>query len=185
MKELGLYASFALAAVAVDAKAQPQAVALADLPDHVTEARIEIDAPPSEVYALVTNYANWPAVFSDITKVNVESGGREDARVRFRSRALGHTVTVVFANAPGRAVSFRGVEGPPGGRAHGDYTFEPLDGGTRTAVTAKLYMDVKGAPSWFVSDSKIRDMRRTKLRADFEDVARHFAGRRPVTSQRG
>lgn len=178
MKELGFSASLLLAAIATDASAQPQTVALAELPDHVTQARVIIDAPPAAVYALVTDYANWPAVFSDITKVSVESGGRDDARVRFRSRALGHTVTVVFANTPDRKVSFRGVEGPPGGKAHGEYTFEPIDGGLRTRVTAELYMDVKGAPSWFVGDKKIRDMRRTKLSADFNDVAKYFATHR-------
>jgi len=178
MRDLGICATLVLAAVAGDARAQPQTIALVERPDHVTEGRIVIDAPPSEVYALVTDYANWRAVFSDITKVDVESGGRDDARVRFRSRALGHTVTVVFANAPDRKVSFRGVEGPPGGRARGEYTFEPIDGGKRTQVTAQLYMDVKGAPSWFVSGSKIRTMRRDKLSADFNDAAKYFATRR-------
>jgi len=178
MRDLGICASLVLAAVASEAQAQPQTLALAELPDHVTQGRIVIDAPPAAVYALVTDYANWPRVFSDITKVSVESGGRDDARVRFRSRSLGHTVTVVFANAAPNKVSFRGVEGPPGGRAHGEYTFEPIDGGLRTRVTAELYMDVKGAPSWFVGDSKIRDMRRTKLSADFNDVASYFATHR-------
>jgi hypothetical protein len=85
---------------------------------------------------------------------------------------LEHEVTVQFDNDPGRAVRFKGVDGPPGGRASGTYLLEPLDGGARTRVVASLYLDVVGVPSLFVSDSKIKHMREAKLRADMTDVAR-------------
>ena len=97
--------------------------------------------------------------------------------MRFKSNALGHTVTVVFDNDPDRRIAFRGVEGPPGGRARGSYVLTPIDGGKRTQVTAELYLDVVGAPGVFVRDSKIRDMRQAKLRADIQDVLGHFASR--------
>lgn len=70
---------------------------------------------------------------------------------------------------------FRGVEGQPGGRAHGEYVLQPIDGGQRTHVVADLYLDVVGIPGWFVSDTQIRSIRRTKLERDLADVARHFA----------
>jgi uncharacterized membrane protein len=153
------------------------AVAVHELPDHMTEATITVDASPDEVYALVTDYANWPANFSDIRSVAVESGNRERARVRFSSAALQHDVTVEFDNQPGRLIRFKGVKGPPGGRAHGTYTLTPVDGGKRTRITAQLYMDVSGAASVFVRDSTIRAMRDAKLQADLGDLARHFAKR--------
>lgn len=172
MKSIG--ASFVLAAVAATADADE--IRLTERPDHVTEVRVVINATPSEIYAFVTDYTRWTTIFSDISSVKLESGGRDDAKLKFHSRALGRTVTVKFDNEPDRRISFVGVKGPPGGRAWGEFVLVPLEDSRGTEVTAKLYMDVVGAPGWFVSDSKVTDMRRAKLRADITDVTRHFNG---------
>jgi hypothetical protein len=127
------------------------------------------------VYALVTDYARWPALFSDVRQVTVERGTRDHARVRFRSKILDHEVTVQFDNELDRAIRFVGVEGPPGGRASGTYLLEPIDGGRRTRVTASLYLEVVGVPSLFVGDAKVRTMREAKLRADLTDVLHRTA----------
>ena len=169
----GIGASLVLSLIA--AEAQAEGVHLAERPDHVTEATAVIDAPAAQIYELVTSYARWPSVFSDVSSAKVEGGGRDDARVTFRSRALQHEVTVKFANEPGHAVRFRGVDGPPGGRASGEYVMTPIDGGRRTRVVARLYMDVVGMPGLFIRDSTIRDMRQAKLRADLTDLAARFA----------
>jgi hypothetical protein len=179
MKELGFGVSVVVAVLAADAHAD---VELSERPGHVTEARVIVDATPAEVYALVTSYASWPSFLSDVTSVRVESGEREHARVQFRSRALGHTVTVVFTNDPDRAISFRGVAGPPGGRAHGRYVLNPIDGGKRTEIIARFYMDVVGAPGLFVRDSTVTNMRRNKLRADMADTARYIETHRASSS---
>ena len=85
-------------------------------------------------------------------------------------QALGHEIETAQRD-------LGGVEGPPGGRARGRYVLTPIDGGKRTQVTAELYLDVVGAPGVFVRNSKIRDMRQAKLRADIQDVLGHFASR--------
>jgi hypothetical protein len=155
-------------AIAVDAHADN--LSLKELPDHVTEATVIVDAPPEKIYALVTNYAHWPAIFSDVLSSTVESGDREHARVRFRSQILDNEVTVQFDNVPNRLIRFKGVEGPPGGRSSGTYVLEPLDGGKRTRVVASLYLDVVGLPGAFVRGSKITAMRQNKLRTDMTDA---------------
>jgi uncharacterized membrane protein len=157
-------------------------ISLATRPGHITEATVVVDAPPAQVYALVTDYARWPSILSDVRSVKVERGGRNDARVRFRSHALENEVTVQFNNVPGHAIRFKGVKGPPGGRASGSYVLEPVEGGRRTRVVASLYMDVVGVPSVFVSDSKIARMREAKLRADLTDLVR-LLGRDPAASR--
>lgn len=162
---------------AVAATADADEIQLTERPDHVTEARIVVHATPSEIYAFVTDYKNWTTIFSDISSVKIESGGRDDAKLKFHSRALDHTVTVKFDNDPDRRIAFVGVKGPPGGRAWGEFVLVPLDEGRSTEVIASLYMDVVGAPGWFVTDGKVSDMRRAKLRADIGDVARHFEGK--------
>lgn len=161
---------------AVAATADADEIRLTERPDHVTEARIVVHATPSEIYAFVTDYKNWTTTFSDISSVKVEAGGRDDASVKFHSRALDHTVTVKFDNEPDRRIGFVGVKGPPGGRAWGEFVLVPLEDGQGTEVIASLYMDVVGAPGWFVTDGKVTDMRRSKLRADITDVVRHFDG---------
>jgi uncharacterized protein YndB with AHSA1/START domain len=152
-------------------------ITLREAPHHTTEATLTVDAPPAEVYALITDYASWPQFSTDATEVKVQRGGRRDGRVRFHSRALDHTVTIQFDNEPDRVVKFVGVEGPPGGRASGTYVLEPIDGGQRTRIHASLYLDVVGVTGVFVSDSKLRGMREAKLRADGNDLSQHFASR--------
>lgn len=170
----------AVAAVAVSAPAAHAAdpFTLVDKGDHVSQATITIDASPAEVYALVTDYGNWPRILSsDVRSVKVERPGRESARVQFKSAAFGRTVTVEFANEANHILRFEGVKGPPGGVAKGTYLLEPIDGGQRTRVTATLYLDILGPASLFVSDAKIQRMRHAKLRSDLSDVLRAFPHR--------
>jgi hypothetical protein len=169
------YLSIAMLAATAEAGAAPLPVSVK--PGHVTEATVEVDASPAEIYALVTDYARWPATLTDVSGVRVERGGRQDARVRFRSRVLEHEVVVQFENVPDRSIKFVGVEGPRGGRASGTYMLEPLDGGRRTRVVASMYLDVVGVASWFVSDTRTRSMRQAKLRVDLDDVLRAVAAR--------
>ena len=168
-----------VAAVAFAAQTSADPIEMSEQPHHVTTATITVDAPPAQIYALATDYARWPAILGDVRSVKVERGGRDDARVRFRSRALQHEVVVQFDNLADHELRFRGVEGPPGGRASGTYFLEPVDGGRRTRIVASLYLEVVGLPGWFVSDSKLRGMREAKLRADLTDVARAFARQAP------
>jgi uncharacterized membrane protein len=157
--------------------ASPSGVTLSEMPGHITEGTVTIDAPPAEVYRVVTDYSRWPWVLTDTSGVRVESGGPNAARVRFRSQAIGYVVTVEFENIPGRAIRFHLVEGPPGGRARGDYRLDPIDGGRRTRVTAQLYLDVVGAAGIFVSGSSIRRKREAKVERDLTDISHWFAAR--------
>jgi carbon monoxide dehydrogenase subunit G len=176
---LELAAVAALAATAAPTSAGPApSFMLIDKPGNVTEATLTIDASPAEVYALVTDYANWTRVLpSDVRSVKVERPGRETARVHFTSASFGRAVTVQFANEANHILRFKGVKGPPGGVAAGTYRLEPMNGGQRTKVTATLYLDIKGPAALFVSDAKIKRMRHAKLQADLSDVLRAFPHR--------
>ncbi len=177
MSKLGIGTSLLCAMLVAEARAD--VVQTFERPGHITEASVVVDATPAEAYALVTDYANWPTIFSDVKSVTVEGGGRENARVRFKSKALGTTVTVQFANDPNKAVRFKGIEGPPGGRAHGEYLFTPIDGGKRTLVTASFYMDLVGPTSWVVRGGKVASMRQAKLRSDLGDAANRLGTPNP------
>lgn len=165
-----------VAGTAATAGARPaNGVTLTEKPGHVTEGSIVIDAPPAEVYRVATDYARWPQVLTDTSAVRVERGGPRDARVRFRSHAIGYEVTLAFDNVPDRAIRFHLVGGPPGGRAHGEYQLEPIDGGRHTRVVADLYLEVVGPPGWFVSGASLRHKREAKIDRDLSDIARWLA----------
>ena len=163
--------------LAIAAEAHAGDVSLREKPNHVTEAVIVVNASPAQIYALVTDYAHWPQILTDIKSVKVEAGGRRDAKVRFRSAALEHEVAVKFDNVENRAIRFRSVDAPPGARASGTYILEPIDHGARTRVTATFYLDVSGIAGMFVRAKTLRAMRQNKLRADMSDVAARFASR--------
>ncbi len=156
----------------------PEKAEIRERPDHVSFGVITVDAPPAEVYAVITHYAAWESVFSDVVWLRVVRGGRDDAVVKLRTKSLGNEATVQFENLPDQELRFRLIGGPPGARARGAYRLVPIDDGQRTRIEATLYMDVVGVPGVFISDRKIRSMRQGKLRADLEDAATWFAHRR-------
>jgi carbon monoxide dehydrogenase subunit G len=162
--------------VAAQADAGP--ISLVERPGHITEATVTVDASPAEVYSLVTDYANWRQIFTDVESVSVKSGDREGAEVRFKSRTIDYTVTVKFDNVPNQAIRFRGIKGPPGGKARGEYILTPLDGGARTQVTARFFLDVDGPAALFVREKKLRGIRRAKLTADLTDAQRQLVSAR-------
>ncbi|MDX2087013.1 MAG: SRPBCC family protein [Kofleriaceae bacterium] len=147
----------------------------------LTEATVDIDASPRQVYEAATNYRLWPALFTDITSVKVEGGPRDQARVRFRSRVLDREVTVQFDNIPDRAIRFLAISGAPGGKARGEYLLTPLDGGRRTRVTARLFLKIVGPAAMVVSKAEARSMRQRKLRADLSDT-QHFMHKRTAAA---
>lgn len=169
------FAVLAVLALTTEALGADPGIRLVEKPGHITEATIVVDAPPAEVYAALTDYPRWQRVFSDVLALEVRPGGRERAEVRFKSRALEHWVTVKFDNIPGQVIRFKNVKTPLGTRARGEYRLVPIDGGTRTQITAWVYLDVVGASGLFVRDKTIRGYRRAKVAADTRDVQRRFA----------
>jgi len=163
-----------IATCAVAASAHAAPVVVTEKPGHTTQATVTVDASPQEVYRVASDYARWPTVLADVTAVTIQRGGRRDARLKFRSKALGRVVAIQFDNDPDRAIKFRGVGGPPGSNAYGEYRFEAIAGG-RTRITATFMLHAGGISSLFVSGAAVERMRRTKLQSDLADLARCFA----------
>ncbi len=168
-----LRASTMFAVVATGNVANADPVEITERGDHVTEAEVVVDASAAQIYELITDYSRWPRALSDIQSVIVEEGGRRDARVKFTSRALEHTLTVRFDNVVDREVRFRSDDDRFRGRASGEYLLEPVDG-RHTRVRARLYLDVADVQGADANEPLARRMREDKLRADMTDVARSF-----------
>ena len=165
-------ATVATWAIAASAHAEP--VVVTEQPDHTTQATITVDASPEEVYRVATDYAHWPTVLGDVTALTIQRGGRRDARVKFRSKALGNVVSIQCDNEPDRAIKFRGVDGPPGSHAAGEYRLEPIADG-RTRITATFKLHASGIARLFIKGSTVDRMRRAKVESDLGDLARWFA----------
>jgi hypothetical protein len=171
---LQLRAAVLVAAVALAGKARGEPTILTENPGNATLGVVTVDAPPSEIYRLATEYGAWPRVFSDTSDVKIVRGDRRDARVQFRSKALEHVVEIQFDNIPNQAIRFRAVAAPPGAKAGGVYQLVPIDGGRRTRVVARLVMEVSGLARVLASPDKVMAMRRAKVQHDLDDLSRHF-----------
>lgn len=140
---------------------------------HSTEGAVEIHGTPAEVYAVLTNYPGWPALFSDVSRISVKSGGREDAIAEIGSRAFGHAHTFRFRNQRDRRVHFEAID------AHGISLWGDLEleatGPATTRVRAKLYADATGVAGWFVSEKSLREKRSARLASDLASLRRRFA----------
>jgi uncharacterized protein YndB with AHSA1/START domain len=96
--------------------------------DHVEE----IDRPPEEVFAYVTDVANLPRWQSGVLEAHVEGEMRVGATVRERRRLLGRelaTTLKVSEYEPNRRFSLRAQSGPLPFEVQ--HSFEPAGSGTR------------------------------------------------------
>lgn len=113
--------------------------------DQATES-IVVSAPPEAVYAIVTdfpNYPTWAADLKEVTVVDADADGTAH-KVRYRAAAFGRSTTYVLAydysNAP-RKLSWGQDSGDITARIDGTYEFEPQGEGTK--VTYHLEVDLK------------------------------------------
>jgi hypothetical protein len=141
--------------------------------DAVTEGDTTLAADPDVAYRLVTDYGRWSAIFADIRGVNVTSQNGADARVTF-IHPDGNRDNLHFRNRPAaRMVWFEDT----GGRAEvwAEIVFLPGERPGVTRVHSRIYADVHGFVSLFVSDHKIRSLREQKIRDELTQLRAFFA----------
>lgn len=150
-------------------------VPLRELPGSTTSGTLEIPAPPEVVYRRLTSYARWSPMFSDLTTAALESGGRENATLRFTSKIFRHTLRVRFQNSPSQSVRYSVLEGAPKNVQVGqEWRLAPTADGGRTLVEEQVHLEVHGPFSLFFTAAKVKEMREQKVRADLQDLAATF-----------
>jgi uncharacterized protein YndB with AHSA1/START domain len=107
----------------------------------------EIDRPPDEVFAYVTDPSRFPEWQKDVLRVRVEGGQPACVGTRFvTTRRIGRveqkTTQEITEVRPPRSWAARGVDGAF--RPSAGITVEPLDGGTRSLVTIALDFEGHG-----------------------------------------
>jgi hypothetical protein len=148
--------------------------------DAITVGETTLAADPDAAYRAATEYARWAVIFPDIHRVVVTSQRGDDARVTF-IHPDGNRDNLHFRNQPAaRMVWFEDT----GGRAEvwGEILFLPGDRPGTTRVRSRLYADVNGFVSLFVSDGKVRTLREQRIRDELTQLRAYFA--REVEAQR-
>ena len=134
--------------------------------DQATES-IVVAAPPERVFAVVTdfpNYPTWAADLKEVTVVDADADGTAH-KVRFRAAAFGRSTTYTLAydysQAPTK-LSWVQDSGDITARVDGTYEFEPIAEGTK--VTYHLEVDLKFPVPGFIKQRAAARIVGTALR---------------------
>jgi hypothetical protein len=141
--------------------------------DAITLGETTVTVDPDAAYQAVTDYARWSIIFPDIGRVLITRQQGVDARVTL-VHTDGNRDNVHFHNQPAaRMVWFEDT----GGRADvwAEIVFAPGDQPGTTRVRSRLYANVRGVASLFVSDGKVRGMRQDRVRKDLVRLRQYFS----------
>jgi hypothetical protein len=145
-----------------------------------TEGEVTVAGDPAAIYAAVTDYSKWTAIFPNLETVIIKSGNAVNGTIETVSRT-GKRHTLVFKNDPrGRTVRFT----ERGRRADikGEITFRAGARANETIVHARLSADVRGAVSLFVSEGKVRGRRQKKVMTDLTRIHAYFGAPAATTA---
>jgi hypothetical protein len=138
----------------------------------ITEGETVLAAEPDAVYRAVTDYPRWTTMFPNVRQVIITSQAGGHDRVTF-VHPDGNRDNVHFHNVPAaRMVWFEDT----GGRAEVwvEILFLPGARPGTTRVHSRLYADVHGWASLFVTDGKLRSMREQRVREDLTHLRAYF-----------
>jgi hypothetical protein len=139
----------------------------------ITEGETVLAAEPEVAFRAVIDYPRWTTMFPDIRQVIITSQTGGHDRVTFIHND-GNRDNVHFHNQPAaRMVWFEDT----GGRAEVwvEIMFLAGDRPGTTRVHSRLYADVHGFASLFVSDGKIRRLREQRVLQDLTNLRTYFA----------
>lgn len=134
--------------------------------DQATES-IVVAAPPERVFAVVTDFPNYPAWAADLKEVTVVDADPDGTahKVRFRAAAFGrstaYTLAYDYSEAP-RRLKWVQDTGDITARIDGVYDFEAVPEGTK--VTYHLEVDLKFPVPGFIKQRAAQRIVGTALR---------------------
>jgi len=166
-------------ALASAAHAAPSGVTVFEsrIREATTEGIAVLAADPATVYAIATDFANWPPLFPGVRRAVINRRLRDGLEVTF-VRTDGNVDHLRFHTRPAaRVVAFEQVGGDADVSA--EIAFSPGETVGTTRVHARLHADVHGLASAFVSDSDLRSLRQRHVRDDLGHLQAFFRALRP------
>jgi hypothetical protein len=137
-----------------------------------TEGDVVIATDPETAYRTATDYRRWASIFPSVREVIVRSCIGDDARVTF-IHVDGTRDDLHFRNRPAtHTVWFEQTNGDA--QIHAEIAFLAGDQPSSTHVHSRLYADVHGLASLFVSDGELRSLRQQTVRQDLLDLRAFF-----------
>jgi hypothetical protein len=170
-----LLAGLLAAGCAVAPPPQYPGIRVYEGPQAITEGETTLAVDPDTAYAAATDYPRWTAMFADIQEVHVTAHDGDDARVTL-VHAAGNRDNVHFHNRPAtRVVWFEDTGGSA--EVWAEIAFIPGDRPGTTRVHSRIFADVHGFASIFVTDNRLRGLREQRIHDDLVQLRTYFAGR--------
>jgi hypothetical protein len=141
----------------------------------ITEGETTLDVDADTAYAAAIDYPRWSKLFPEIVAVNVTRHQGVDALVTL-IHGDGNRDNVHFHNQPLRhTVWFEDTGGSADVWA--EISFLPGTTPGTTRVHSRLFADVRGFASLFVTTGYLRSKRQQRIASDLSQLHRYFSAR--------
>jgi hypothetical protein len=139
----------------------------------VTEGDAVLHCAPEVAYRAATDYARWREIFHGVRGALIKTRQGDEARVTF-VHDDGSRDDLHFVNrSRARTIWFEQIGGDA--EVWCQIAFQPGAQPGTTRVHTWFYADVHGAKSWFVSGSKVRNLRQQQVRDDLQQLVAYFS----------
>lgn len=139
----------------------------------ITEGETTLDVDPATAYGAAVQYKRWAQIFPDIVDVKITKVEGVDALVTLVHRD-GNVDNVHFHNQPQAGIVWFEDTGGSA-KVWAEIAFTPGDRAHTTRVHSRLYANVHGIASLFVSDSHVRELRQQRVADDLKHLHAYFA----------
>lgn len=139
----------------------------------ITEGETTLDVDPRTAYRIAVDYPRWSTIFPDVVQVQVTKQEGVDARVTLVHRD-GNRDNVHFHNQPQAGIVWFEDTGGTA-RVWAEIAFMPGARPKTTLVHSRLYANVHGLASLFVSDAHVRELRQQRVTDDLVHLRAYFA----------
>lgn len=162
------------------ASAEPVTVFESKQYSEVTEGETVLEIDADTAYATLSDFGKWTTVFPDIKQV-IMTKRSSPTEALVGLQYADHRNNLHFKNDPShRRIWFENTNSVADMWA--DLQFIPGPRPGTTIVHGRVYADVTGASGVFVSESRLRNERTTRVRGDLTKLRAYFATPRMVSS---
>jgi hypothetical protein len=140
----------------------------------MTEGETAIDCDPDAAFKAALDYARWPHIFDDIRSAVITSIDGNDARVTF-VHTDGNRDNLHFHNRPAAHTLWFEDTGDAHARVWAEIAFLPGPRPGTTRVHSRLYADVTGIASLFVTSGHLRQIREQRVQHDLVQLHAYFS----------